>query len=76
VVGCVGGPFEELPTTAATHGDLVIRLAVPSELEATDSVTICAPDLGNNIKLTPTLMRQPRASLTAVRRHDRRLAAL
>lgn len=52
LLGCGGGPEGELPTATATKGDLEIKLAVPGELKAVRSISISAPDLGSNIKVT------------------------
>jgi HlyD family secretion protein len=42
----------EIPTATVDQGPFLVELAVPGELEAVDSVTISAPDLGRTIKIT------------------------
>lgn len=52
LVGCGGGATGDVPVATATRGDLEITLAVPGELRAVRSITISAPDLGGNAKVT------------------------
>ncbi len=50
--GCSGGSAREIPTASVEEGPFDVVLAVPGELQAVNSVTISAPDLGRTIKIT------------------------
>jgi len=52
VMGCAGEGSLDLPTATVMRADFDVVLAVPGELEAVNSVTISAPDLGRTIKIT------------------------
>lgn len=52
VSACGGQGDRAIPTATVTAGPFDVVLAVPGELEAVNSVTISAPDLGRTIKIT------------------------
>lgn len=49
---CIGGRGGDLPTTTVTRGPFEIVLAIPGELQAVRSVTLSAPDMGGQAKVT------------------------
>lgn len=52
LVACGGSGDRAIPTATVTQGPFDVILAVPGELEAVNSVSITAPDLGRTIKIT------------------------
>ncbi len=49
---CDPGGAASMPTATLASGPFEVRLPIPGELEAEESVTITAPDIGGNIKVT------------------------
>lgn len=52
LAGCFGGNGGEIPTTTVRQGEFDVKLAIPGELKAEKSVTISAPELDGQVKVT------------------------
>lgn len=52
LLGCFGGGGGELPTATVTRGPFEVTLAIPGELKAVRSVSLSAPDLPGQTKVT------------------------
>ncbi len=52
LLACSGGDADAIPTAEVERGDFEVVLAIPGELKAVNSVTLSAPDLNAQIKVT------------------------
>ena len=55
LLACGGGAGDDVPSTEVARGDFDVVLAIPGELKAVNSVTMTAPDIEGQIKVTSVI---------------------
>ena len=55
LLACGGGISDDIPSAEVARGDFDVLLAIPGELKAVNSVTMAAPDIEGQIKVTSVI---------------------